>query len=257
MKSITTRSKQVEIPTAVDELTQAQYEYYCFLALALGAGTIDPEYFRVRWLSYLIGMGSSDYSILRPEFIAELDAQVAAVDSFFLDGHPGRSLDFNTTVNLLPEFAGYRGPADWLDGLTYGRFVQCLTIFESLAYTDARTVAEGYEEIARILYNIPEGVEVPGLLAFHAPTFFAAVWKAIQSGPIDINGRKIDFGIIFKNSGSRRADDKTGWTGITFEVASAGLFGNVKELEEADFWAVLLYLYKCKFEYLHDKDNHK
>ena len=42
-------------------------------------------------------------------------------------------------------------------------------------------------------------------------------------------------------------------TGIVFEVAASGVFGNKKEVDDTPFWDVLLYLYKCKFEYLHQK----
>ena len=77
-----------------------------------------------------------------------------------------------------------------------------------------------------------------------------------MAAPVEINGKKIDFRIIFKSSGGSRPDDKTGWTGITFEVASAGLFGNVSQVEAADMWAVLIYLYKCRFEYNHEKRIH-
>ena len=93
------------------------------------------------------------------------------------------------------------------------------------------------------------------ILAWHAPMLFLAVWKAIQSGPIEINGRDVDFSIIFRSSGPRRPDDKTGWAGITFEIATSGVFGNVAEVEASPFWSVLMYLYKCKFEYIHDKSK--
>lgn len=261
METITTRGRSVEIPTCVDELTPEQYGYYCFLAFAMGGGVIDIDDVRVRWLSYLIGLKNVDYTILKAEHIAELERQKNVIDGFFktrtVNGVARQSLDLDTTVNLLPEHKGFKGPGDWLDGITFGEFVRCLTIFERLAEADAEDVADGYAEIARVLYHIPEGTQVPNLLAFHAPTLFSSVWSAIQAGPIDINGKKIDLRIIFRSSGSSRPDDKTGWTGITFEVASAGLFGTVSEVEAADFWEVLLYLYKCKFEYIHDKNNSK
>lgn len=95
------------------------------------------------------------------------------------------------------------------------------------------------------------------LLAFHAPTLLASVWNAIYSEPIEINGKQIDFRIIFRRSGTRKPDDKTGWTGITFEIATAGLFGNMAEVERTDMWTVLMYLYKCKFEYLNDNRKNK
>lgn len=255
MKTITTRGRSVEIPTHVSELTPAQYEYYIFLAFALGSGTIDGDYFRTRWFSFLIGMEHVDYTILKPEYIDELRAQINAIDGFFNNADGRFHLDFSTPVNLLPEYRGYNGPGDWLEGVTFGEFVECLTVFESLSDRDEQGVADGYTHIARRLYHIPDAEAVPDLLAFHATTLLSSVWRAIQSDPIEINGRKIDFRIIFQSSGGRKPDDRTGWTGITFEVASAGLFGNVAEVERTDLWTVLIYLYKCKFEYLNEKRN--
>lgn len=261
METIKTRGKTVEIPVNVSELTPAQYEYYCFLAFALAGQIITPDYFRIRWFSYLIGLGKSDFTILKQEHIDELEAQISAIDGYFVKemiaGRERIHLDFDTVVNLLPEYKGYKGPGDLFQGVTFGEFVECYTVAESLDGTDNEAMAEGCEHIARTLYHIPDTAPVPDLLTFHAPKLFASVWRAIQSAPIEINGKKIDFRIIFKSSGSTKPDDKTGWTGITFEVASAGLFGNVSQVEKADMWAVLIYLYKCKFEYLNEKRNSK
>lgn len=256
MQTIITRGRSVEIPTSVGELSPAQYEYYCFLAYALGGRMIDLDYFRIRWFSFLLGFGKADYTILKPVFIAELERQAGVIDGFFVKIGERISLDFTTPVNHLPEYRGYSGPGDWLHGVSFGVFVECLTVLESLSGADETEVAEGYAHIARRLYNIPEDAEVPALLAFHAPTLLGSVWKLLMAAPVEINGKKIDFRIIFKSSGSSRPDDKTGWTGITFEVASAGLFGNVNQVEAADMWAVLIYLYKCRFEYNHEKRIH-
>lgn len=261
METIKTRGKTVEIPVNVSELTPAQYEYYCFLAFALAGRIITPDYFRIRWFSYLIGLGKSDFTILKAEYIDELEAQISAIEGYFVkettEGQERVHLDFDTVVNLLPEYKGYKGPGDLFQGVTFGEFVECYTVAECLDEADPEAAAKAYEHIARTLYHIPEEAPVPDLLTFHAPKLFSSVWKAIQSAPIEINGKKIDFRIIFKSSGSTKPDDKTGWTGITFEVASAGLFGNVNQVEQADMWAVLIYLYKCKFEYLNEKRNSK
>lgn len=261
METITTRGRTVDIPTHVEELTPKQYEYYCFLAFALAGKIITPNYFRTRWLSFLIGLGKADFTILKEEHIDELKAQISAIEVFFVkeivEGVERIQLDFDTVVNLLPEYKGYKGPDDLLQGITFGEFVECYTVAECLNVADPKAMTEGCEHIARTLYHIPGTAPVPDLLTFHAPKLFSSVWKAIQSGPIEINGKKIDFRIIFKSSGSSKPDDKTGWTGITFEIASAGLFGNVREVEKADMWAVLIYLYKCKFEYLNEKRNSK
>ncbi len=255
MKTITTRARSVEIPTHVSELTPEQYEYYVFLAHTLSMGSISGDYFRIRWFSYLIGLDKADFTVLKPKYIDELESQIGAIDGFFVTEGDRVHLDFSTPVNLLPSYGGYQGPGDWLEGVTYGTFVECLTIAENINQMDADAMAEGYAHIARKLYNIPDDDTVPDILVFHAPMLLSSVWKALMSAPVEINGKKIDFRIIFRSSGNKRSDDKTGWTGITFEVAAAGLFGSVAEVERTDMWAVLIYLYKCKFEYLNEKRN--
>lgn len=253
METLHTRGRDLEIPSSVSELSPEQYTYYCFLASALASGVLDLDGFRVRWLSYLAGMGRADFTLLRPKFRAEMEAQTVLVDGFIRRAGEGVTLDFETPVNLLPEYGGYSGPGDWLEGVTFGEFVECLTVLENTSDEDESARQEAYEHVARVLYHVPDSSEVPDLLVFHAPTFLSSVWKALMADPVEINGRKIDFRIIFKGSGNSRPDDRTGWTGITFEIASAGLFGNVREVEKTDLWTVLLYLYKCRFEALHER----
>lgn len=247
------RDKEVEVPACVDELSAGQYEYFVYLAAAMHSGGITPVQFRLRWLSYLLGLGSIDYTMLSPEYIGQAEKIKGRIMSGYLsethetDGTVTVKARFDSCMNKLREYHGYKGPGDWLDGLSYGDFTKCLAIISG----DGS--AETYEEIARVLYHIPEPEAVPGLLTFHAPMLFANVWYAIQSGPVEINGNPIDFSIIFKPSKAKaKPDDHTGWIGITFELAQDGPFGNVRQVEESGMWEVLLYLYKCKFEYLHE-----
>ena len=256
MKKIVFRGKTLEIPTCIDELTPEQYVYYIYLGSWLTGGNINLEFWRIRWFSYLVGLGASNYTILRPEFVTEAEAMRDTITAPFLaDTKAGKAPTFKTCRNLLPEYRKYKGPADWLNDVNFGEFVQCVTLLEQEA--TAAAPEEIYRNIARVLYHIPDAEQVPDVLAWHAPVLFGSVWKEIQSGPVDINGKMVDFSIIFKSSEPRRPDDKTGWAGISFVVAAAGVFGNVAELDAAPFWAVLMYLYKCKFEYIHDKSNKK
>lgn len=252
MIKIDLRGRATEFPQMLDELTPQQYVYYIHLASCLAGGLIDLEFWRCRWFSFLAGLGESNYTMLKPEFIAEAEALLHPVTDPFLSTSGKRiAPTFRTCRNLLPEYQGYKGPSDWLNEVSFGKFVECATLYEQAAVSpDADEI---YHGIARALYSIAEGDTVPPVLAWHAPVLFGSVLSTIQSGPIEINGKSIDFSIIFKSSGPRRPDDRTGWAGISFEVAAAGLFGTVKELEEVPFWSVLMYLYKCKFEYLHDK----
>lgn len=245
----------MDFPECIEELTPGQYVYYIYLSSWLAGGNIDLNYWCRRWFSYLAGLGSSNFTMLKAEYIAEAEALLETVTgSFLVDSDRGKTPTFRTCLNLLKEYKGYRGPGDWLNGLSWGKFVECTTLMEQTG-GDAADQEEVYKTIARAMYSIPEGEEIPAVLVWHAPVLLGNVWAQIQAGPIDINGRLIDFSIIFKSTGEKKPDDKTGWTGISFEVAAAGIFGNINELDAADFWAVLIYLYKCKFEYIHDKTN--
>ncbi|MDE5643272.1 MAG: hypothetical protein K2I56_07235 [Muribaculaceae bacterium] len=254
------RDRYIDVPAQPDELTPEQYRYYVFLASAYQAGDISGDQLRCRLFSYLAGLGSLDYTMLIPEYVAQAEKAMPDVLAGFMrrstgpDGRAKVELQFGSCRNLLPEVDGYRGPLDWLHGLSYGDFVQCLTILPDCSDQSDEVRAAAMEAMARTLYKVPEGAGVPPVLLFHAPVFFATVWNAISSGPVTVNGRSIDLSIIFRSSGGeRRPDDRTGWIGITFEIAKANVFGNVREVEAAGFWEVLLYLYKCKFEYLHEK----
>lgn len=247
----------IEIPTMLDELKGYQYEFLLSLTtLYLSSRTMNEQMFRERWLLYLIGLPLIDKSILVAERQAKIREALKETEGFFCRDADGiLTVNFETPRNLLPTVEGYQGPADWLDGMTFGDFIKCLTLLEVMSQAnddEGRLEASG--EIARVMYKIPEREEVPDILLFHAPMLLRSVLRQIERGPIETNGKEIDFRIIFKSvGGGHKADDKTGWTGIAFEVASSGIFGDLRGVESSDFWAVLLYLYRCKFEYLHSK----
>lgn len=246
--------KEIEIPTALEELTPEQYQYLITLASIFAASpTFTEDDLRVRWLSYLGGLKNMDYTLLTAERQRFFDDAMPATDRFFTRSGGGRLMPlFDTPANLLPEIGGYKGVGDWLEGLNFGEFVECLSLMGDLGGDDESAGREAFERISRILYHIPEQSSVPDILLFHAPTLLRNVWNKIISGPIEINGNMLDLSIIFKPTGGKsRPDDKTGWTGITLEVAETGIFGDMKGVESSDFWMVLIYLYRCKFDYLH------
>ena len=255
MNILHTRGRRIEIPADVSEVTPEQYRVLLGIHMAGVSGYMDIAVARRWWLSHLIGI--PDYTILKDGYVAEIEEQAHLIDPFFVEDDKGWRVDLSTPANVLKEVEGYHGPDDWLDGMTFGEAVECLTLVDELRRCDDNDTAVAVSErMARVMYHIPEDKEVPDLLTVHAPILFNAVWNRILSGPIDINGEMIDFGIIFKAApGRRRPDDKTGWTGIVMEVAAAGLFGPVGQVERSDMWKVLIYLYRCKFEYNHQKNN--
>lgn len=254
--------RQVEIPTALDELSSAQYLFFVTLSgLYCGTSMSEKEY-RERWFAYLAGLDITDFSLLVPDKKKLYRDEMVHTDGFFKkleDGSLGP--EFYTTSNLLPSVKEgdnvYEGPGDLLEGMTFGEFTECMAVMSADRQPEETDLLNVYGHIARVMYHVPEGNSIPDILYFHAPTLFRNVLKHIESSPIEINGREIDFGIIFRSAGDSdgRQDDRTGWAGVTFEVASSGIFGDLKGVEKADLWTVLLYLYRCKFEYLQTKNR--
>lgn len=202
-------------------------------------------------------------AICSESVVKELNAQLGAVDCFFdiqqteeitvYDPH------LKTGVNLLPIYQDWIGPEDMLNNITFGDFISCINLSAEIsrAYQEDRTgdIAPLLGTFCRILYRHKDRKEedTPALLNYHAYTFFHAVWELIRTVPIQIAGKEIDFSILFQEPDKTGKDDKTGWTGITFEVASSGVFGNVRQINRTHFWDVLLYLYKCRFDSIHLK----
>ena len=249
--------KEVDIPTAIEELTEDQYLYFLMISSVYATmHVIDERGYRVRWLSYLAGLENIDFTLLTADRREKYEGAMTMTDGFFDRNHQTGQLVpiLSTVVNLLPEHEGYRGPGDFLEGVTFGEFTECLKVLAGVKGENEEETREASERIARVLYHIPDDKDVPEVLLFHAPTLFRSVLRQIESSPIEIDGEPIDFRIIFQSHKTgKNYDDKTGWTGITFEVASSGVFGGVKDVEKTDLWMVLLYLYRCKFEYLHSK----
>lgn len=270
MEKFTYNNKTVEVPSFLDEVNSEQYRQFLILAVLMNRGTITPGQFRVKWLSFLLGM-KTDYTMYRKDIVQELDGQLEKLDGFFsyTTGKEGERIVtplLKTGRNLMQEFGNWHGVGDMLNGLTFGNFCDCLGLLQQCKQVesdkDEPSIDEIFREFALKLYWY-EGPEkmpaVPSLLAIHAVNFFSSVWEMILSEPVYIGGEAIYLQILFQKLAldDRKEDDKTGWTGIAFEVAASGVFGNKKEVDDTPFWDVLLYLYKCKFEYLHQKRNKK
>lgn len=253
MVTVEHNGKSYEIPGMLDELSAEQYQAYLFLAVMLRRGIIDEMGFRAKLLAELMGL-KVDITDFKPDVAEGLIGQLGVLDGFFDGQWPITA----TGRNLLPEFAGWTSKVgDMLNGLSFGDFVEALTLLGRLDDEEESQQAV-LNELARLLYSPPEDkpdTEVPALVAVHSLTFFTSVFNMIRKEPIGISGEMINFSIIFKPVPGvpSKADDHTGWHGIAMEVASSGVFGTLKDVNGTPLWDVLLYLYRAKFDLLHEK----
>lgn len=255
MVQISFKGRQRTVPSCVDELTPVQYAKLLNASMLYDRGIISEEDLRRAILSMMAGV--TDYTIYREPVRSEMEGQLQVTADFLTTDQNGATrVALASCRNLLPEFHGWKGPGDMFNGISFGQFLEALDHYT--AANDAETGQEAnreWEELTRALYSSPtETVRPPVPLVVHCATYFSTVWHQIATEPVTIGGKEIDFTIIFKSSGGRaQYDDHTGWAGVVMEVAKDGPFGKKADVDGSPFWDVMLYLYKCKFEYLHQK----
>ncbi len=252
MVKVEHNGREYDIPGMLEELSPEQYRSYLFLAVMFRRGIIDETGFRAKLMAELMGLGV-DITDYKPAIAERLIAQMGVLDGFFDGPWPITA----TGRNLLPEFAGWKSRVgDMLNGMVFGDFVSALNMLGQLEESDEDSQQQVLGELARLMYEPPsDDAEVPALLAVHAVTLFTSVFNMIRKEPISISGEDINFSIIFKPVPGvpSKANDHTGWHGIAMEVASSGVFGTLKEVNTTPLWDVLLYLYRAKFDLLHEK----
>ena len=102
--------------------------------------------------------------------------------------------------------------------------------------------------------NLSKQIRIPDTVLFHALTYFSYWYELITNYPIEINGEEIDFSILWKadeNEDDNEDDkkerlDKSGWLGISFDIAESGVFGDADEVDRQKLYKVLMLLYKNK-----------
>lgn len=262
MVEIQFKGSTVVIPSTLEELTPDQYKGYLFLVVVFKRGIIEEDGFKAKLLAQLLGL-KADITDYRPEIAHGLIAQLDKLDGFFTKEAGQRTPATATGRNMMPEFAGWKAKVgDMLNGMTFGDFVEAVGLMGDIHDHGEDEQAESFWAIARLMYERTDEAkddDPPALLAIHAVTLFTAVFNQLSTERVVIGGQPIDFTLIFKRVPGlpTKPDDKTGWHGIAMEVASSGVFGPMKEVNDSPLWDVLLYLYRCKFDLFNDKSLRK
>lgn len=250
----------MKIPSGLEELDEKQYVELLRIAMRLNNGLFTYEDARVALLSCLVGT-KLDFRLYKKPIVKELYDQIDAVNGFFNEptdksGEKTFSVNLVTGKNMLKKYEGWSGVGDMMNGLKYGDFVEALDIIRQLGEsTESREKDDLMKSICMILYHNVDNKVPPFILTVHAMVLFSSVWTMILEEPIEIGGQEIDFRILFKDGSGNTFDDHTGWEGVGFEVAQSGVFGHMAQVDDTPFWDVLLYLYKCKFEFIHRKNK--
>jgi len=261
---INTRTGEVyTFPSDIHELTPPQYLYYMDVVLRNMAGELtSPEAIKQQLFVYFTGLKVSARMAFATSETSEavwddITRKINLLDSFFDIATVGDkttyALHMRCVDNLLPVWENYNGSTDFLNGLTWGQFKNCLNALRMLndanAADDEKEVAFFGSEIFRTLYKLKgEPAErIPDTVQFHAINWFGYWYELITTTPININGEDIDFYTLWEKDDNEDEDDlkdKSGWMGVTFSIAETGVFGDSTQVDAQPLLNVLMYLYR-------------
>jgi len=279
MIEIPTINFEKEIPASFDEMSSEEFIRFAHLYLELQKGAITLNHLKTEMVFQFLGL---KYSKWRFELMMEEDKAKIYENIFLIsekidflfnqevteDGKINLKVNFPFTKNLIPKYAGFVGPDDLMNDVTFLEYknahVAAMEFIKSQDETDLNwLVATLYrrplikwlkkptydefktKKIAEKVSCWPFSVKYAILLNFLA-------WEEyIRTGTFTIDGNEISFSILFKSSGGDEANDGgTGLTGLLFTIAETGVFGNVKSTSEQNLYDILFRLYQVQYEKL-------
>lgn len=186
-------------------------------------------------------------------------------------------LNFDLVTNVIPSFKvgglTFYGPADLLSDLTFGEFLEALTnmdeyfqskqekhldyficaLYRPQHLPGARMpLDDHYKDLGKHIYKLPAHKKYGILL------WFTTCIKYIKEGPLIIDGKEINFSVLFPSGSSGgKGSSGLGWKSLLYGIAKEGLFGNIRKTTKAKLFEVLLFLYDNHYKQLHLNSKNK
>lgn len=141
---------------------------------------------------------------LPPSTWKETLALLSLTDPFVIREGKSFRLDLSTGINLLPEWNGFHGPEDMLNGVSFDTFCKCMALVRRMGDEGGGDRDMILREFGKALYTGREGAEPPILLCLHAYLFFMNVFAIIREEPLEIDGETVNLRILFRKMRSRK-----------------------------------------------------
>lgn len=141
---------------------------------------------------------------LPPSTWKETLALLSLTDPFIIREGKSFRLDLSTGINLLPEWGGFHGPEDMLNGVSFDTFCKCMALVRRMGDEGDGDRDMILREFGKALYTGREDAERPILLCLHAYLFFMNVFAIIREEPLEIDGETVDLRILSEKMRSRK-----------------------------------------------------
>ncbi|WP_278035909.1 hypothetical protein [Flavobacterium nitratireducens] len=268
------------IPADLSECDKFQYIDMCELIFRFHNQEIDYQEFRTHAVYKLMGLKAAKASLEDEDKFSNVYMVSELIDSFFEENDGVKTIKQYYINNPVPEYAPafstYYGPSDSFMNMTFGEYRDALRIFHDFHATGDMQLlvlltAIFYRKKKSFLFikkqsaNYDGNIRVPynsATLEKHAENFkyapigfvygfyllFASFQKYLVDAKLLWSGREIDLSILFDGSSASNDNDipGIGMDSIAFTMAESGAFGNIKEVDNTNFWQILIKMYDSR-----------
>lgn len=256
--------KEIIFPDCWEELTSSEWQHLLKLRGRLESDNrISLMDVKRKWVYYVLrGRGWREgFRAVEPLVVLENAAK--SLDWMWKEYENGViELAFDSTEQLLPKWRRYRGPKSHGADLTFGEFRHALAYCNS--YTQEHR-PEMLTALCGVLYrnagnsklgqwrepfnaNLMQFYgnrihKMPDYLKWGVYAWFSSFCRFLTEGTFIIDGHEVCFVPVFSRSKRDDASDQSlGLNSILFSVAESGVFGSVKDTDDAPLLRVLMKL---------------
>ena len=256
--------KEIIFPDCWEELTPSEWQHLLKLRGRLERDNrISLMDVKRKWVYYVLrGRGWREgFRAVEPLVVLENAAK--SLDWMWKVYENGViELAFDSTEQLLPKWRRYRGPKSHGADLTFGEFRHALAYCNS--YTQEHR-PEMLTALCGVLYrnagnsklgqwrepfnaNLMQFYgnrihKMPDYLKWGVYAWFSSFCRFLTEGTFIIDGHEVCFAPVFSRSKREDASDQSlGLNSILFSVAESGVFGSVKDTDDAPLLRVLMKL---------------
>lgn len=278
---------EFSIPSDWDELTVLQVNQILKLALKLIVNQLNYDEFIVKSFYIIAGIKRNWLSVYAEKRFNKKQLESKNANLYlcaeaytdFLFKKPVKNKDgelqpmefyYNTVVNNYPiiHAAGCKfiGPKTYLVDLTFGEFRKAIDAMN--IYAKAKD-EESLNDFVVLLYRpgrmalkdadlvslSKKAAKIPLHIKTGVFLWFTTCVHYLTTSEVEINGRMLNFAMMFPKSDPNKKETGIGWTSLLFNIAKEGVFGDSDKTDERDLYDVLLYMYDNHLQNLKTKNK--
>ena len=257
------KKKTIEFPTEWEEVQPREWLYLCKIFFRMIENPqitlLDIKRDFVRFVlanRNLKQKGSLEYYHLVQQLTETLDW-------IFIEADGKVAINFNSTVNLLPKWENFFGPADHGADLTFGEFRLAMQMMNTYTISHQeiyltylcgvlyRRRKHGEREpfdVGQLNTYTFRAARIPQFVRYAVYLWLASFSKFLLEGTFVIDGNEVCFADIFGKNTDESTAKSLGMNSILYSMAESGIFGTIDDVDKAPLLKVLMKLLDDKYK---------